>query len=116
MPAMGVVQVSGDQIIEVIAVRDRFVATMGAVRVTGFMPLAGVARGTVIRVRAADLNRVLIVVVIMMMVQVPIMQVIDMIFVLYRSVPASRSVDVDMAASGVHLVRHRQYLVPFFLL
>ena len=42
----------------------------------------------------------------MMMVQVPVMQIIDMIFVLYRSVAASRSVDVDVVAIGVHLVRH----------
>lgn len=47
---MGMMQVPGDQIIRVIAVRDRFVAAMGAVLVAGFMPLAVVARRTILRV------------------------------------------------------------------
>jgi len=47
---------------------------------------------------------VFIVVIIVMMVQVPIMQIIDMIFVLYRGVAASRSVNVDMVTISMHLV------------
>ena len=107
MPAMGMVQVPGHQIIDVVTVRHRFVAAMRAMLVARLMPPAFVARRTIVRVRPADPNRVLIVVVIMMMVQVPIMQIIHVIVVLYRGVAASRSVDVDMVASGVHLVRHK---------
>ena len=107
MPTMGMMQMPGHQVIYVVTVRHRLMAAMGAMLVAGLMPLAFVARRTIVRVRPADPNRVLIVVVIMMMVQVPVMQIIHMIFVLYRGVAASRSVDVDMVASGVHLVRHK---------
>ena len=107
MPAMGMVQMPGHQIIDVAAVRHGFVAAMGSMLVAGLMPLAFVARRTIVRVRPADPNRVFVVVVIMMMVQMPVMQIIHVIVVLYRGVAASRSVDVDMVAIGVHLVRHK---------
>ena len=106
MPAMRMMQMPGHEVIHMVAVRHRFVAAVGAVRVPGFMSIAFVAHGAIVRIHPAHANRVFIVVVIMMMVQVPVVQIIDVIFVLYPSVPASRSVDVDMVAIGVHLMRH----------
>ena len=50
MPAMGMVQVPGDQVIDVIAVRHRFMAAMGAMLVASLMPLAFMARRTILRV------------------------------------------------------------------
>ena len=50
MTTMGMMQVPGDQVIDVVAVRHRFVAAMGAMLVASLMPLAFVARRTIVRV------------------------------------------------------------------
>lgn len=42
----------------------------------------------------------------MVMVQMPVVQIIDMVFVLHGRVAASRSVDVNVIASRVHFMRH----------
>ena len=72
MPAMGMMQMPGHQVIHMVAVRHRFVAAVRAVRVTGLMSIAFMAHCAIVRIHPAHPNRVFIVVVIMMMVQVPV--------------------------------------------
>jgi hypothetical protein len=114
MSAVRMVEMAGNQIVDVIAVRDGLMPAVGPVLMAGLVSLAFVARGTVLRIRRAHRNHVFIVVVIMVMVQMSIVQVIDVILVLNPGVAASWSVNVDVVASGVHLVRHDVSLLPFF--
>jgi len=113
MSAMRMMQMAGYQVIDMIAVRNGLMPAVGAVLVTGVVALAFVTRRAVLRVGRADRNAVLVIVVIMMVVQMPIVEVIDVIFVLNPGVPESRSVDVDVVTSGVHLVPHNVFLLPF---
>lgn len=111
---MGMVQVSSHQVIDVIAMRYRFMATMGTMHVAGRMPLAFVTDSAILRVGRADRDCMFVVVVIVVIMKMPVMQIIDMISVLYRGVAAARSVDVNVVAIGVHLVRHDVQFLPFF--
>ena len=68
-------EVITDEIVHVIAVRHRFVAAAGAVPVPPVVAAAGVVRGTVLRILAADVERVLGDPAVLLMVQVALVQV-----------------------------------------
>lgn len=92
--AVGVVQVTIHQIVDVVAVRDRLVATPLAVDVVCVVAAAVMVGRAGGRVAVRDLDDVLIDVVTMGMVQVPIMQVVGVPIVLDGLMAASRAVDV----------------------
>ena len=100
---MRVMQPPGDQVVDVIAVRDRVVpaaVAMGVRRVA--VGRLGVTAG----VRVVDGDRVLVHMVLVRMVQMPVMQVVDVILVAHGRVAAA--VAMDMGVSGfVDRVRHR---------
>jgi hypothetical protein len=77
--AMRMMKVAVDQIVDVIAVRHRFVSAFRPVNMARIMGATMVARRTLIRIFRTDLKRVLVYMIAMRMMQVPIMQVIDMI-------------------------------------
>ena len=104
MVAVRVVQVAIDKVIDVVAMRHRFVAAAGAVDVSGFVAAAGAVYmsrfvavavmiwGADVRVGGADGDAVFIDVVAVRMVQVAIVQVIDVAFVFDGGVAAASAV------------------------
>ena len=104
MVAVRVVQVAIDKVIDVVAMRHRFVAAAGAVDVSGFVAAAGavdvsgfVAAAVVVgragvRVGGADGDAVFIDVVAMRVVQVAVVQVIDVAVVFDGGVAAASAV------------------------
>ena len=94
MIAVLVVQASVDQVVDVVAVRNRFVSAAGAVHVTRFVIGAAVLGIAAVGVAVGDLDHVLVNVISMRVVKVPVVQVVDVVAVL----------DGDMAAPGTMLV------------
>ena len=75
--AVGVVQMTVDQIVHVIAVGDGFVTTVRSMDVARIVTGATVRRRTCVRVGIRDGDRVFIDVTIVGMMQVPVMEVVD---------------------------------------
>lgn len=88
--AVGVVQVAGDQIVDVVPVRHRRVAAAGAVLVVRGVAAAGVIGRAAVRVLIADGNHVLVDVITVGVMQVAIMQIVDVVLVLDGDMPAVR--------------------------
>jgi len=92
--AVRMVQVAVDQIIDVVAVRDRFVAAPRAMDMAGFVPRARVSRRAPVGILRRHLYDMFIDVTRMHVMQVTIVQIVHMITVLHGR----------MAASGTMLV------------
>jgi hypothetical protein len=93
--AVRMMQVAIDQVVNVITVRDRFVAAVGAMNVTGIMLATVVRRGAIRRVSRTHRDSVLFDnAVIPHAVQMAIMQVVGVILMLDRSMPATRAMNV----------------------
>ena len=95
MAVVRVVEMVADEIVDVVPVRDRLVPAVGAVGVGGVVAFAVVLRRAAVRVLSVDLEHVLVDVVPVRVVQVPFVEVVDMVAVL----------DGRMAAVGGVLVR-----------
>jgi hypothetical protein len=89
--AVGVMEMSIDEVVDVVAVRDGFVAAAGAVDVGGIVGSAGVLRGALGRVDRGQSNAVLVDVTIVEVVQMTIVQIVDVVVV----------ADGRMAAAGL---------------
>jgi hypothetical protein len=108
--AVRVVEVAVHEVVDVIAMRDRRVPTAGAVHMVLRVAGAGMARRAVGRVRGVDANGALVDVAFVGVVEVPIVEVIDVVTVADGRVAAARAVDVV-----VRLVRGMSHRgVPFF--
>ena len=88
--AVGVMQMPIDEVADVIAVRNRRVTTVGSVYVVGVMAIAFVG-ATAIGVRVGDFDGMLVVVIFVRAVQVPVVQIADVIAVLDGDVAAVRT-------------------------
>ena len=86
--AVGMVQVSVNQVVDVVAMRYSLVTAVRAVNMAGLMTAAVVAC-TPTRVGIGDLDDVLVVVVLVGAVQMPVMQVADGVAVLDGGVAAT---------------------------
>ena len=87
--AMGVVQMTVDKIVDMVAVRNGLVSATWPMNVPALVAAASMAGGAGIRVGRRDCQRMLFNRTISIhVVQVAIVQVIDMVFVLYCGVPA----------------------------
>ena len=95
MIAVRVVEVTVHEVVNVIAVRNGRMPTARTVDVVRIVALA-VVPGATVGVFARDVDDVLVVVVFMGAVQVPVMQVTNMVPVLDRDMPALRTVLVVM--------------------
>jgi hypothetical protein len=111
VPAVRVVQVAVDDVVGVIAVRDRFMAAAGAVRVILPVITTRMGRRAVRRVRATHGELVLVDVVAMRMVQVPVVEVVGVPVVLDLRVAAVRAVLMIVVLVFRVIVAHRR--VPF---
>ena len=100
---VGVVQVAVHQIVHVVSVRHRRVAAIGAM-LMGSVVTGAIVRGTARRVLSADIQRAFIVVAVMGAVKVAVVQVVDMIAVLHRSVAAAGA--VNMVVLFVYVMAH----------
>ena len=105
MAVVRMVQVAGDQVIRVFAVRDGLVPAAGAVNVAGRVTVADVVRGTLRRVMGADGKGMLVDVVAVHVVKVAVVQKVDVPLVADGSVAATGPVNVGM--SLVDVVTHR---------
>ena len=78
MVTVRMVQVAVDQVVDVVTVRDGFVATTGTMDVAGLVAAAFVLGRAAVGVGGRDGDHVLVDVVAMRMVQVTVVQVVDM--------------------------------------
>lgn len=98
---VGVVQMTVDQVVDVVTVRDGFVPAAFTVPVARRVGPAGVVGRAVGRVAAADAQAVLVHVVRVRMVEVPVVQVVDVAVVPKGEVAAAISVDVGVAVVAI---------------
>ena len=109
MVAVRVMEVIADEVVEVIAVRHGFMPAVRAVDVRIAVSVAVVLRRAVGRVRGVHVDHVLVHVVAVRVVQVPVMQVVDVAFVLERDMAAVRAVLMGMIV--MNRVRHADRVV-----
>lgn len=97
MAFVRMVQVSIDQVIDVVSVRNRLVPAVQAMPVRRIVRTTGMTGRASVRIRSVDGNAVLVEVVAMGGVQMPVVQVNDTPAVPDGGVSATCSVDVGMA-------------------
>jgi hypothetical protein len=97
------VQVVADEVVEVIAVRDRLVPAAGAVDVAGVVAGAGVAAGAGVRVLGVHRDDVVVHVPAVGVVQVAVVEEVEVALVHDRLVPAAGPVHV-LVVTRVHVV------------
>lgn len=85
--AVGMMELLPDEVVDVVAVRNRLVAATLAVDVTGVVTLT--AWGAVRRVLGVDLDYVLVCVILVRVMQMTVMQVVDVARVSDGRVPAA---------------------------
>lgn len=112
MAAVRMVQVPGHQVVQVIAVRNRFMTAAGSMFVSGFMPPARMIRRASRGIRRAQSEHMLVHMVAMRLMQVPVVQIVDMAVVGNSQMPAAFAMNVGMAF--VNLVFFRQSSAPWF--
>ena len=110
MPVMHMVQVAIHQIIHMVAMRYGFMPATGTVHVAGFMSAARVAAGAILRILRRHRQDMLVKVAFVRMMQMPVVQVVDMVFMLNRRVPAPGPMNVRMIF--VYVMFHI-YVFPF---
>jgi hypothetical protein len=96
-------EVAIDQVVGVIAMRNRGVAAAGAVYVTGRVAVTCVGRRATGRVGRVDRDRAFVDMIAVHHVQMPVVEVVDVAAVLDREMPAVGT--VDMAMIGVREMR-----------
>ena len=108
---MRVVQVTIDEVVDVIAMRDHLVAAARAVDVIRVMPGATMLRRTPVGVLFADLERVLVAVTLVRVVKRTVMQVVYVVAMDDCDVTATGTVGVrmiDNRVTGLHCLFLRQ--------
>ena len=101
MTAVGVMEMSLDQVVRMPAVRHRLVATARAVGMGLLVLPTGMTWGAVVRVRRADGNLVIIHMIAMHMMQMPVVQIIRVPIVFDSDVTASGFVIVAVISMGL---------------
>lgn len=95
VPAVRVVQVPIDEVVDVVAVRDRLVTATGTVDVFGRVPGAR-AVAAALRVRGIHRDHVLVDVIAVRVVQVPVVDEVDVALVDHGQMAAAGAVDVTV--------------------
>jgi len=88
--AVRVMQVVGDAVVDVIAVRHRLVAAARTVNMAGLMTAAAMVRRAALRIGAGHLYHMLIDMAVMRVVQVAVMQIVDMTAMPHGRMAAAR--------------------------
>lgn len=112
--AVWVVQVTIDQVVDVVAMRYGGVAAARAVGVIRRVTRTAVLRGARGRVSRVDLEDVLVEVPVVRVVEVTVVEVVDVVPVADRRVAAARAVDVVVRVVDVvaHALSSRAGLCP----
>jgi hypothetical protein len=112
--AVGVMQVAGDQIVDVVPVRKGLVSAALAVVVSSCMPAAGMVRDAAVGIGRANRQPMVVDVAPVDVVKVPVVQEVGVSFVTDSGVPATRTVSVTavirvLRTAHFHrLPRHRK--------
>ena len=112
MIAVRMMQMALDKIVGVLAMRHGWM-TVRAVNAPGLVALVPVRRHAMVRVSGADLDHVLIDAVAARAVQMPVMEIVDMLSVLDGDVSAARSMMVRMVFSAQVVVGGHQSFLSF---
>ena len=97
MPAVRVMEMLADEIVDVIAMWNLLVTAIGAMNMRGLMPTADVLGRAIRRVSGAYPEDMLVDVIAVGVMQMPVMQIVDVALVLDRRVPAIGSMRVGVA-------------------
>ncbi len=89
-----VMQVTVDEVVDVVAVRDRLVTAAGPMDVVGGVARARVARAAGVRMAFVDAEDVVVHVVAVRVAQVPVLDEVDVALVDDGDMAAARTVDV----------------------
>jgi hypothetical protein len=92
MRAMGEVQVTGDQIIEMVSVRHCLMSAVRAMAMFGLMPLAAMGRRACRRVLRGDTETMFIDMIAVQIVQMPVMEIVGVATMADGRMPTVRSV------------------------
>ena len=106
MIAVGMVQMTINQVVHVIAVRHGFMTTARAVDMARVVRAARMALGALIGIRRRDFNYVVVVMIAMRMQQMTVAQVIGMPVVLDRGVATVGTVVVFMIVVSIAFVHY----------
>jgi hypothetical protein len=98
--AMGMVQMTVDDVVDMVAVPDRFVTAVRAVNVTGVMAGTTVLRRALVRVRFGHLQYVPIAVILVRVMQLAVVEIVDVSIVHDGGVAAAGAMDVRMIGNG----------------
>jgi len=96
MIAVGMMQVAINEIVYVVAVRNRFMTAPWSMHMPWLVACTSMVRDAGIRIRVRHLNRVLVNMIPMGMVQMAIVQVINVTVMLYRRMTAVGAMFVGM--------------------
>jgi hypothetical protein len=107
--AIRMMEMTVHQVIDVVAMRNRFMTAVRAMLVVGAVRVTLVSVGAGGRIRGTNLKRVFIDVTVMKRVQMSVMQVIGVIVVDDRCVAAVRAVLVGVVRVDLVLIRHRYF-------
>jgi hypothetical protein len=94
MPAVRVMKMVADPVIDVVAVRHRLMTAAGAMDMAGLVPAAAVVGRTPLRIFAGHRDYMLVDMIFVRMVQVAVVQIVGMAVVTNRGVTAARAVAV----------------------
>ena len=103
--AVRMVQVAIHEVIDMVVVRYRFMATIGAVDVSGIVTRC--RRGAAVRISGADFDNVFIDVIGVRMMQMPFVQVIDVTVVFHGGVPAASAMVMIMMRMNFVVAHNR---------
>ncbi len=109
MSVMEVVQMTVYKVVYMIPMRHCFMPAARSVHMPRFVPGTLVSARAIARILRAHLERVLVIMPIVRMMQMPVMQIIHMPFMLDRRMAASRAVDVFVIF--VYVMAH--FVPPF---
>jgi hypothetical protein len=104
--AVRLMQVAAHQVVDVVTMRHRFVATTWSMGVRFAVGAAGVVRGAGGRISATDGELMLVDMIAVRVVEMPVVQIVDVPLVLNRGVAAIRGVLVGVPFVDVVSIRH----------
>ncbi len=111
VPGVRVMQVAGDEVVDVVAMRYRFVPATRAVDMTLGVTCAAVRRRARGRIGRADLDDTLVDVAIVVVVEVAVVEVVDVVAMADREVATVGAVDVIVMRMGG--VAHGFFFLPW---
>ena len=108
---VGMMQVTGDEVVRVIPVRNGFVAAIGAMLMPGVVVAACVIGRTGVGVLARDAYCMFVMMISMLVVQVTVVQIVGVTFVLDRGMAAIGTMLMISVVVSFAIVSHGLFLL-----